>query len=86
MLAVHEQSVDVITRVGETITLPWDQLDWARAYVDAERQGRAPQTAGEILRVGDHILLRPYDDAWRLAQIPRSRFCHCRAAPSRWCC
>lgn len=70
VLAVHEQSVDVITRVGETITLPWDQLDWARAYVDAERQGRAPQTAGEILRVGDHILLRPYDDAWRLAQIP----------------
>jgi len=70
VLAVHEQSVEVMTRTGEAQTLAWEQLDWARRYIDAERQGRAPQTAGEILQIGDHILLRPVANAWRLAQIP----------------
>ncbi|WP_407928526.1 penicillin-binding protein 1A [Aliidiomarina indica] len=70
VLAVHEQSVDVILRGGMRHTLEWEHLDWARAYIDSERQGRAPQRAADILNEGDHILVRPVDEGWKLAQIP----------------
>lgn len=70
VMDVGEQSVTVILRSGSRTTIEWNHLDWARPYIDAERQGRAPQTAGDILNAGDHILVRPIDDKYRLAQMP----------------
>ncbi|TRW48539.1 penicillin-binding protein 1A [Aliidiomarina halalkaliphila] len=70
VVGVHEQSVDIILRGGMQHTLEWDRLDWARQYIDNERQGRAPQRAADILNEGDHILVRPFDDGWKLAQVP----------------
>lgn len=67
---VHEQSVDIIMRGGMRVTLDWDRLDWARPFIDQERQGRAPQRAADILNAGDHILVRPVSEGWKLAQIP----------------
>lgn len=70
VLAVGEQSAEVMMRGGETITLPWQAMDWARQFLDHDRQGRAPQTAAEILTAGDQIWLREVDGELRLAQLP----------------
>ncbi len=71
--AVEEKAVDVALGGGETQRIAWDGLSWAKAYIDDDRQGPEPETAAEVLAVGDIILLDPprEDRGWRLAQAPQ---------------
>lgn len=68
--SVAKQSVEVMLKGGQQITIEWDGLKWARSFITDERQGAAPKTAAAILSPGMHILVRQQDDAWRLSQIP----------------
>ena len=68
--AVAQQSVEVVLKGGQQITIAWDGLKWARSFITDERQGAAPKTAAAILAPGMHILVRRQDDNWRLSQIP----------------
>lgn len=68
--SVAKQSVEVMLKGGQQITIEWDGLKWARSFITDERQGAAPKTAAAILNPGMHILVRQQDDAWRLSQIP----------------
>nr|WP_256473843.1 PBP1A family penicillin-binding protein [Aliidiomarina quisquiliarum] len=70
VLEVKEQTADVMLRGGERVTLPWQAIDWARQFLDHDRQGRAPQTAAEILTAGDQIWVREVGNELRLAQLP----------------
>jgi penicillin-binding protein 1A len=73
--AINDQSLDVLTDQGDTITLEWNGLEWASKYVNHDIKGAAPKKAEEILTTGDFVYLfyetpddgEPY---WRLAQIP----------------
>ena len=57
VVAVHEQSVDVITKSskGKVQTIEWDGLKWARRFKTNSVQGPAPTTAQEILKAGEQI-------------------------------
>jgi len=57
VVAVHEQSIDVIVKgdKGAISTIEWDGLKWARAYKTESLQGPAPTTASEIVSVGEQI-------------------------------
>lgn len=68
--SVAKQSVEVMLKGGQQITIEWDGLKWARSFITDERQGAAPKTAAAILSPGMHILVRQQDNAWRLSQIP----------------
>jgi len=70
VLSVQEQTAEVMLRTGEIVTLPWEAMDWARPFLDHDRQGPAPQTAAEILTSGDQIWVREVNDELRLAQLP----------------
>lgn len=70
VLEVSEKTADVMLRGGERVTLPWQAMDWARPFLDHDRQGRAPQTAAEILTAGDQVWIREVGDELRLAQLP----------------
>jgi len=70
VLEVKEQTAEVMLRGGEQVTLPWHAMDWARQFLDHDRQGRAPQTAAEILTAGDQVWIREVNDELRLAQLP----------------
>lgn len=70
VLEVKEQTAEVMLRGGEIVTLPWHAMDWARQFLDHDRQGRAPQSAEEIMAAGDQIWIREVDDELRLAQLP----------------
>jgi len=69
--AVGDQSVRVYLKGGRLINLDWNSLSWAKPYIDVNTQGRAPEKAADILKVGDLIrIYRDVDDAWKLGQIP----------------
>ncbi|GAB2920329.1 PBP1A family penicillin-binding protein [Rheinheimera gaetbuli] len=72
VLSVSEQSVTAVLVDNTQITLDWDGLKWARTFINDERQGTAPKTAFSILAPGMHILVRQYDENWRLSQIPQA--------------
>jgi penicillin-binding protein 1A len=75
VLNLAEQSAEVLTAQGERLTLDWNGLEWASAYVNQDVKQATPKRADEILQVGDQIYLywetpdegEPF---WRLAQNP----------------
>ena len=69
---VNEQSIQVLSKSGEYISIDWDGLAWARAFIDDNRQGEDPKTASDILSEGALIWIRQRteDQAWQLAQFP----------------
>ncbi|MCU7843460.1 MAG: penicillin-binding protein 1A [Candidatus Thiodiazotropha sp. (ex Monitilora ramsayi)] len=74
--SIDEKTIDVLTEQGETLTLEWNALEWASAYVSHDVKQPPPKKADEIVGLGDQIYLyhenpdkgEPY---WRLAQIPQ---------------
>ncbi len=70
VLSVNQNSAEVLLAADQLITLEWDGLKWARAFITDERQGVAPKSAAAILAPGMHILIRQQDEQWRLSQVP----------------
>lgn len=65
-----EQEAIVKTAKGELITIPWDGMSWARAYINDDKQGAPPKVATEILTFGDVIFIAPSQQGYRLSQLP----------------
>ncbi len=73
VIEVEEQSVKARLPSDETVMVTWDGLSWARRYIDVDYRGPKPESAGDILGVGDIIWLKQGSDEnvpWYLAQIP----------------
>ncbi|MGX5914879.1 penicillin-binding protein 1A [Aliidiomarina sp. Khilg15.8] len=68
---VAGRTARILVRGGREYELPWSAMDWARPYIDDDRQGPAPQSAADILTSGDHIWVREVNsNELKLAQIP----------------
>lgn len=72
VLSIEKQSAQVLTKSGESLTLDWSGLSWARPYISDFKQGDIPTKAHQILSPGDVIWIRQRrdDSKWQLAQIP----------------
>ncbi len=71
VLEVSDTTAQVRLENGEQFELPWDAISWAAPYLSADSRGKKPETAGDVVVVGDVIQLRPDPDTvWRLAQTP----------------
>jgi len=69
--AVDERSVWVFLRSPGQIAIDWDDLAWAQPYKAADRMGKPPTKASDVLAVGDIIRVEARDEGeWRLAQLP----------------
>jgi penicillin-binding protein 1A len=56
---------------GSEASLPWAGIRWANPFIDRESYGPAPETAAEVLSIGDVIYVMPTaNDSWALAQVP----------------
>jgi len=73
--AVNENnSASLIMRGGQTATLPWSGIRWAKPFVDRETTGAAPETAADVLATGDLIYVMPTTaGTWALAQVPEAQ-------------
>ena len=69
--AIGEETITTYTPQDRIIEIPWEQLSWARPYIDDNRVGAKPRRAADIVRVGDIVRLQLMaDNQWRLAQLP----------------
>ena len=68
---VDEQSFVAVTETGETVTVEWEGMTWARPYVDVDRRGVRPRAAADVVALGDIVRVQRLDDGvWRLGQVP----------------
>ncbi len=72
VMNVEQQSADVRLYNGQSVTLPWDGLDWARAYIDDQTQGPEPKVASDVLQEGEvvYVRQRKHDGVWQITQFP----------------
>ncbi|MBU0455703.1 MAG: penicillin-binding protein 1A [Gammaproteobacteria bacterium] len=77
VLSLDDQSATALLKNGQTITVPWDGLSWARKQIMQDNQeylGRLPSTASDVLRVGDVVRVMQNDQhEWVLTQIPKAQ-------------
>lgn len=79
---VKREAVVFQPAFAELIIIPWEGISWAKPFIDRHTVGDAPQTAEDVLRVGDIIYItqekisKKVDEKtiskeiWRVAQIP----------------
>ena len=70
VIKVNELSVNALLKTGQEIEILWDQLKWARAFIDDSHQGPAPKTASDILSEGALIRTTLTEAGWTLSQSP----------------
>ena len=81
---VSEKTATVEARSVGTVSLDWDDIEWAKPYIDNNKLGDAPARADQVLTVGDRVRIRAggktADETtgaershWTLAQIPRAQ-------------
>ncbi|MFP3872949.1 MAG: penicillin-binding protein 1A [Thiohalophilus sp.] len=72
VLAVEEQAVYALTRDNRLTYLPWEQLNWAREYIDENNRGPELKSAAEVLQRGDVIYVTAAEEGCSsLAQLPQ---------------
>ena len=68
---VMEDLVTAITVSAERISIPWEQMKWARAHVTSRKLGSKPEKPADIVQLGDVIYARQNESGeWTLTQIP----------------
>ena len=68
---VDGKQAQVLIRGGDSDTLSWEGLSWARRYKTQDRRGRSPKKAADILSPGDIIRIQPREKGgWWLAEFP----------------
>ncbi len=74
VLALEERSAEVLLPNGDTIELGWEQsLSTARRYISENARGALPETASDVLAVGDLIRLDQIGGVWHLRQLPQAQ-------------
>ncbi len=59
---------------GTDAILPWAGISWANPFIDRANFGPAPESADEVLSVGDIIYVMPTaNNSWALAQVPEAQ-------------
>ncbi len=73
--AVSESNeATIVFHDGRSEIIPWAGLRWANPFIDRENYGPAPESAAEVVAVGDIIYVMPTaDDFWALAQVPEAQ-------------
>lgn len=71
VVAIYPQAIGVLLATGQTITVEWDGLSWARERLQEGYVGAAPESASDIVSEGDVVrVTRTSNGRWRLAEIP----------------
>lgn len=68
---VNSSSFEATMLSGESVTVNWSGMRWARKYISADRIGYFPSNASQIVSKNDIIRLIPTaNGGWQLGQIP----------------
>ncbi|MGB1198646.1 MAG: penicillin-binding protein 1A [Thalassotalea sp.] len=67
---VFANTVEITLKNNTTAIIEWQNLAWAREYINDERQGPAPKSAADILNYGDVIYVEQTPQGYKLSQLP----------------
>ena len=70
VVSIDTDSIEVVLSNGQVETVEWNGLKWARRSLGEAGVGRSPQTADEIVEIGDLVRIRLVEEAWTLTQVP----------------
>ncbi|NNE37402.1 MAG: peptidase, partial [Gammaproteobacteria bacterium] len=69
---VRERSIAVYLSGIGTIDIEWDNLSWARKYINENIRGKQPEFARDIVSIGDVVRIKEDDlGQWVLSQLPK---------------
>jgi len=69
---VNSRSFEATLQSGESITVSWSGMSWARKYISADRIGYYPSNASQIVKKNDIVRVMPTANGnWQLGQIPK---------------
>ncbi len=77
VIEVAEKELNVLRKNGETITIPWKGIAWARKFKTVNSMGAKPKKASDVATLGDIIRIKTELDKktkeayWSLSQIPK---------------
>ncbi|RJG42379.1 penicillin-binding protein 1A [Motilimonas pumila] len=67
---IDKKEVEVLVQGGKAGIIAWEDMQWARRFVNDKRQGPAPKKAASIFNLGDMVWVRIEDEKIILAQLP----------------
>ncbi len=69
--SVSERSITAVLKNGESVTLEWDGIRWAKRFITSSSWTSSPRAATEVAAPGDLIRVRLTDEGtWVLGQVP----------------
>src|SRR5690606_25213241 len=73
--AAGDDSVSIVLRNGDSGTIAWDNMRWARRYLSANSMGPNPRKPADVLQRGDVIRVQPLEESgqYRLTQLPEAQ-------------
>lgn len=72
-----EKSITALRKNGESVTLPWQGVSWAREFKNVNSMGPKPKKPSSVASLGDIIRIKTELDKktkeayWSLSQIPK---------------
>lgn len=77
IMSTSEQDARALLADGQQVTLSWENIQWARRYIDADTIGAELKRVTDAIKAGDVVRLREVtvdgNKQWRLAQIPTAQ-------------
>lgn len=70
VVGVEDKMVTAYAKVFGEIEIPWQGIEWARAYINENRRGPELETAHDVVERGDVIRVQLQEDGWRMVQVP----------------
>ena len=68
--AFNKSDTEVLMESGETVSIPFNTMEWAAEFKTVNYKGKAPKKPQDVLKIGDVIYLELLDNLWQLAQDP----------------
>lgn len=68
--AVDQKSISLYVGNNESLVVPWDGIQWARAYVSEYQIGSPLKQAGDAFHVGDVVMHTQDENGPRVSQSP----------------
>lgn len=73
VLSASADAAELLRADGDTVTIGLTAMAWAGKYISENRKGFAPKRVDQVLAAGDVVRLRPSDDGYQLAQLPKAQ-------------
>jgi len=68
---LSERSFTALLKSGESVTVEWDGIRWAKRFINNSTWTSSPRSAREVVEVGDLIrVTQSADGRWMLGQVP----------------